>query len=384
MTTMRLNAVILGTLLILSGLRTASADEELSVVINGRTGAALLRNDSSSTLQLDGYLLRSPSADVFNTSGWSRLANNPATPGWSASAGAPDRLSEANLFGSTPIAAGASLSLGAPYVPFAPTMFGQQETGLESIDFSYSTLSGAFTGDVEFISRNTIVLVVDPMSGAAKLQNQSNFNVSIDSYLVKSVPAVLDTTGWMPLAESLGGAGGWTAPAGQSTRIAEGNLFGATPLLANGGSLSLGAAINPALLDDETDLVLEFTVAGLGSIEGGVLFQSAPSNVPGDYSGNGVVDAADYTIWRDRLGQPFTLLNVNPAAVTPGMVDQEDYNFWKMRFGATSGSGTGGVSGGPLAAGAVPEPSAGLLAIVCGLWIAGGARLRSSRQVLAQ
>ena len=28
-------------------------------------------------------------------------------------------------------------------------------------------------------------------------------------------------------------------------------------------------------------------------------------NVPGDYNGNGIVDAADYTVWRDHLGQTF-------------------------------------------------------------------------------
>jgi hypothetical protein len=68
---------------------------------------------------------------------------------------------------------------------------------------------------------------------------------------------------------------------------------------------------------------------------------------PGDYNGNGTVDAADYVVWRD--GGPL----MNEGAST-GMVDVEDYNFWRARFGATSGSGS---------VGAVPEASTMLLLI---------------------
>ena len=60
--------------------------------------------------------------------------------------------------------------------------------------------------------------------------------------------------------------------------------------------------------------------------------------VPGDYNGNGTVDAADYTVWRDHLSQAFTLMNENPAAATPGVVDAEDYVFWKPRFGESLGA----------------------------------------------
>jgi hypothetical protein len=67
--------------------------------------------------------------------------------------------------------------------------------------------------------------------------------------------------------------------------------------------------------------------------------------VAGDYNGNGVVDMADYVLWRN--GGP--LLNeVN----TPGTVDATDYDAWRARFGNTSGSGSGLGSGS-----AVPEPS---------------------------
>jgi hypothetical protein len=74
-----------------------------------------------------------------------------------------------------------------------------------------------------------------------------------------------------------------------------------------------------------------------------------PTAVAGDYNGNDIVDAADYTVWQDALGGT-TLLN-DP---TPGTVDTSDYAYWKTNFGATSGSGTSVGTN-------IPEPSSLLL-----------------------
>lgn len=80
----------------------------------------------------------------------------------------------------------------------------------------------------------------------------------------------------------------------------------------------------------------------------GFTFDIFPSvAVPGDYNSDGQVNAADYTVWRDNLGQTLQLPNEG-AGQTPGLVTPEDYDFWKSQFGA------GG--GGALASG-VPEPS---------------------------
>ncbi|MEX2091994.1 MAG: PEP-CTERM sorting domain-containing protein, partial [Pirellulales bacterium] len=85
----------------------------------------------------------------------------------------------------------------------------------------------------------------------------------------------------------------------------------------------------------------------------------ARSLVPldGDYNENGVVDAADYTVWRNHLGQSFTLDNEWPDAATPGVVDQEDYDFWKAHFGEPNGSGAAAGSGAATSRVAVPEPA---------------------------
>jgi hypothetical protein len=70
-------------------------------------------------------------------------------------------------------------------------------------------------------------------------------------------------------------------------------------------------------------------------------FQGGPVGVQGDYNNNGVVDAADYVLWRK-----------NPAGNGGAPAG---YNTWRQNFGGALGSG------GNLATGAVPEPTAMLL-----------------------
>jgi hypothetical protein len=73
----------------------------------------------------------------------------------------------------------------------------------------------------------------------------------------------------------------------------------------------------------------------------------------GDYNRNGVIDAADYTVWRDTLGSTTDLRADGNA---DGIVNQLDYQIWKDNF-PHSGAGSAAID-------AVPEPFAlGLLAI---------------------
>jgi hypothetical protein len=81
---------------------------------------------------------------------------------------------------------------------------------------------------------------------------------------------------------------------------------------------------------------------------------TALPGVPGDYNDNGVVDGADYVLYRN--GGP--LAN---EVDNPGTVNDQDYIEWRARFGNTSGSGSG------LGTGAVPEPTTALLALLTGL-----------------
>lgn len=95
-------------------------------------------------------------------------------------------------------------------------------------------------------------------------------------------------------------------------------------------------------------------------IEG--LFKSV---LEGDYNGDGIVNLADYTVWRDHLGTTSTLEN-DPIG---GTVGTAQYEAWKANFGA------GGM--GVVAAVAVPEPAtAWLFALAGGLVASWRSRVR--------
>lgn len=70
-------------------------------------------------------------------------------------------------------------------------------------------------------------------------------------------------------------------------------------------------------------------------------------SLSGDYNLDGSVDAADYTVWRDTLGQSGVGLAADGN--NSGIVDSADYEIWKTNFG--SESSLVAVSSG------IPEPS---------------------------
>jgi hypothetical protein len=82
-----------------------------------------------------------------------------------------------------------------------------------------------------------------------------------------------------------------------------------------------------------------------------------------DYNGDGVVDTADYTVWRSMLGQSGDGLAADGDF--NGTVDGADYQLWRSSFGATAG-GAGAMA---LSRSAVPEPSslALLTVAICAL-----------------
>ena len=78
-------------------------------------------------------------------------------------------------------------------------------------------------------------------------------------------------------------------------------------------------------------------------------FASADPFLPGDYNDDGVVDAADYTAWRDNVGAaPGTL----PNDIDGGVIDDRQYQTWRAYFGGSLAA-LQTASLGP----AVPEPT---------------------------
>lgn len=155
--------------------------------------------------------------------------------------------------------------------------------------------------------------------------------------------------------------------------------------------LSVGGTLNVSLINgfapaagqsfdilDFAALNGTFNTLNLPALAGGLSWNTSQlyttgtlsivGGVPGDYNNNGVVDAADYVLWRN--GGP--LANEVDA---PGVVNAGDYTEWRTRFGNASGAG-GGLT---ISGAAVPEPStivALLIALKMGLLPSG--RRRSS------
>jgi glycosidase len=88
---------------------------------------------------------------------------------------------------------------------------------------------------------------------------------------------------------------------------------------------------------------LSFNVPALS---GRYILVNSGLHIPGDFNSNGVVDAADYIVWREE-----------PANYTAA-----DFANWRAHFGATSASASGGG-----ASSAVPEPQALALLILASL-----------------
>jgi predicted esterase len=91
----------------------------------------------------------------------------------------------------------------------------------------------------------------------------------------------------------------------------------------------------------------------------GVAFIS--SSIAGDYNGDHVVDAADFTVWRDLLGQSGLGLaadGTGPLGPPDGIVDQLDYDLWKTHFGEVVGAAAVATVRDIVA---VPEPGTGVL-----------------------
>jgi hypothetical protein len=80
--------------------------------------------------------------------------------------------------------------------------------------------------------------------------------------------------------------------------------------------------------------------------------------IPGDYNANGIVDAADYVVWRDTLGQAGAGLAADGNG--NGSIDAGDYDFWRAHFGTMSpgisAASGAGATGAASVNSVVPEP----------------------------
>ena len=108
--------------------------------------------------------------------------------------------------------------------------------------------------------------------------------------------------------------------------------------ITSGGALTFNSPPDFELSTDANgDNIYEVTVQA-GDGNGLTALQTINVTVrdvlEGDYNSDGIVNAADYTVWRDKLGTIVPAYS-NPDGSGNGLVDQADYEVWKENFGKT-------------------------------------------------
>jgi len=149
------------------------------------------------------------------------------------------------------------------------------------------------------------------------------------------------------------GGNTWTYINGDSGMSYVSNIITAT------GPYSLNLAIGSLATPGTYPIVVMYAGSGERETTTGFDLQVMMPGLAGDYNNDQVVNAADYTVWRNNLGAGNeSSLNGNGDGLNG--VDAGDYARWKAHFGeSTAASAT-------LLSSAVPEPAV-LTSLVVGL-----------------
>ena len=126
--------------------------------------------------------------------------------------------------------------------------------------------------------------------------------------------------------------------------VADGLNNAGTLSVANGGLLNLAAGVNERVgtLSLETVFHPNGTYGSSQSnavnkfdeyFSGTGILTVGPPILAGDYNNDGIVDAADYVVWKKNIGQPSQTL---PNDTTGVIVGQAQYDLWRSNFGSTT------------------------------------------------
>lgn len=134
--------------------------------------------------------------------------------------------------------------------------------------------------------------------------------------------------------------------------------------LAVGGPLTTPATLADLALAGEIGIFRYYdkTLSATEVLASYEAIAAEAGGVPGDFNNDGVVNIADYTVWRNNLGGSFDLNgNGDETGDSAGVVDAADYALWKDNFGNS------GAANAALSSTNVPEPGAVVLVLVMGV-----------------
>jgi len=231
--------------------------------------------------------------------------------------------------------------------------------------------TGGVIGSMSTASQGTVF----NMSGGTILAPPSNF-LGTTTFTIATGSVANISGGLIDGRVAVGGemnlAGGEIDGSLRAGNGSEINLFGIDFVLD-------GVPLTPSLLQNQPRVVSERGVTLSGTLADGSPFSfdlnpnsNSASDVfpaqallsialvnPGDYNVDGIVDSADYSLWRDSLGQQ-VVRGSGADGNFDGYVTPADYDVWKNNFGSLLGS-AGGSSN---AASLVPEPSSSILILI--------------------
>ncbi|TWT85955.1 hypothetical protein Pla123a_07620 [Posidoniimonas polymericola] len=347
--------------------------QRLVLEVDRYTGGAVIKNweGHSTDIEIIDYTLSSTAGNLDSSDGrWNSLADDAGKPGWAEANPSTTALSELNDTSvSLVFASGDSHDFGTPFNVNTAAPFGTQRLDTGGVTFEYlDPDTGAVqTAAIRTVGRyNDLVLAVDPVTGNATIQNQSGESLDFISYTISSASGSLLPT----FAGIEGGAGPDWYDANSTTENLSELTDGTAATMAPLAMFDLGAAWDAVTGEQDLTFVYQNPITGLLT-RGTVYYGDAitVSALPGDYNGDGAVNAADYALWRENDGGDGSAFapNTRGAGLT-GPIGAADYDFWKANYGRTFASSSGVAS-----AAQTPEPAAWLLIMLGGLAV-GAAR----------
>jgi hypothetical protein len=168
---------------------------------------------------------------------------------------------------------------------------------------------------------------------------------------------------------------GWTEISSTSMELTEGAFTGPGGVLPPFRAISLGNIWDPDAVP-VPDIVAQVVQAD--EQDATILLQLA---IDGNYNGDNMVDDLDYQLWQAAYGASGSIFSYWADGNLDGIVDSADYTIWRNNLGLTVPTFAGfgeGPTALSIAASAVPEPGAALLATLAAVLALACYRSRSS------